>query len=121
MTDPADIALYQAQILTGQVTAPYTYAFNNLDINYTKGQTLREVKFYLTMSDSSPYAQADLLDQTSVGAQWPANPQAADRLFIGWGGRKRRAVSARYGDHRLDQSLRLLDSQITAGRPSCTA
>lgn len=77
---PADIPLYQTQILTSSVTVPFTYAYNNFDINYVGDQVLYVVNF--ESNGGTAVAPVAAVANETLAA--PAQPTRDGHTFKGW-------------------------------------
>jgi len=88
LTDPALIALHEANIKTTHFSDPFTqFAYNNYDISYTDGDpvTLNTVNYYLRLNDTEVYSTASVYTGQTLGAaNMPVVPQSDGLVFIGW-------------------------------------
>lgn len=78
----SDIKLHNAHIFTASFTTPFTYAFNNYDIEYTRGTVTTIVTVSFEANGGSDTSSEALL--LGSYATEPYNPTRAGYSFCGW-------------------------------------
>ena len=87
MTDSNDVTLHNNNIKATSFSAPFTeYAFNNYDIQYTKGTEIGntyKANFFLEKTDTTPYATKNIVPGQPL-VSLPAAPTRTGYVFLGW-------------------------------------
>jgi uncharacterized repeat protein (TIGR02543 family) len=76
----ADKALYAAKIFTAHITQPFTYAYNNFDINYVG----IEIEYVVTFNPQGGSAVRPALVTAGSAVEKPADPVRDGYVFTGW-------------------------------------
>ena len=76
----ADKALYAAKIFTAHITQPFTYAYNNFDINYVG----IEIEYVVTFDPQGGSAVRPALVTAGSAVEKPADPVRDGYVFTGW-------------------------------------
>ena len=76
----ADKALYAAKIFTAHITQPFTYAYNNFDINYVG----IEIEYVVTFDPLGGSAVRPALVTAGSAVEKPADPVRDGYVFTGW-------------------------------------
>ena len=77
---PADIPLYETNILTPYITVPFTYAYNNFDINY-RGTT---VLYVVTFESNGGNFVPSIAVAANEKVTQPTPPTRSGYKFTGW-------------------------------------
>jgi len=90
LTDPALIAIHDATVLTHSFTTPFTYGYNNYDINYIEGTLIYIVTFDsqggtpVEASNPAFVGNAERVAPSALAIRPPVDPTRNGYTFRGW-------------------------------------